>query len=97
MEKIKYTIYLPQSTLEILDGIWLEMRSAFKSRQITKSLLLEVAFEVAAKELQEHGTDSKYYDALADTIGHSFSCGDVHKDLGLKDKDPQDLHFWRKK
>jgi hypothetical protein len=62
--KTKHTVYLPQSTLELLDGIWLELRAAFKSRQVTKSMIVELAIEVSARELQEHGAESRLHEAM---------------------------------
>lgn len=66
--KIKHTIYLPQSTIELLDGIWLDMRAAFKSRSVTKSLLIELAIEIASKELTEHGKESKIYEMMSESL-----------------------------
>lgn len=73
--KVKHTIYLPQSTIELLDGIWLEMRAAFKSRAVTKSLLIELAIDAAAKELTEHGKESKIYELMSEQLAGDKSDG----------------------
>lgn len=67
--KTKHTVYLPQSTLDVLDGLWLELRAAFKSRQVTKSTIIQLAIEAATKEYQEHGKDSRLYQAFSEELG----------------------------
>lgn len=94
--KVKHTDYLPQSTLDLLDGIWLELRAAFKSRKVTKSMIIALAIEIVSKDLQEHGDESRLFDVLSEQLGYTPSCGDVFKDLGLKEKDASDYHFWKK-
>lgn len=70
--KTKHTVYLPQSTLDLLDGLWLELRAAFKSRQVTKSLIVELAIEAATKEYQEHGKESRLYMAFMEILEDSY-------------------------
>ncbi len=60
-EKVKATFYLDSKAVESLEGGWMELRKLAdkKSRgQISKSLMVELALQMALEDLQKKGSDS---------------------------------------
>ena len=60
-EKVKATFYLDSKAVESLEGGWMELRKLAdkKSRgQISKSLMVELALQMALEDLQKKGADS---------------------------------------
>ena len=60
-EKVKATFYLDSKAVESLEGGWMELRKLAdkKSRgQISKSLIVEQALQMALEDLQKKGSDS---------------------------------------
>ena len=60
-EKVKATFYLDSKAVESLENGWMELRKLAdkKSRgQISKSLMVELALQMALEDLQKKGADS---------------------------------------
>jgi len=60
-EKVKATFYLESKAVESLENGWMELRKLAdkKSRgQISKSLMVELALQMALEDLQKKGADS---------------------------------------
>ena len=60
-EKVKATYYLDAEVIEALEEGWMELRKLAdkKSRgQISKSLMVELALQMALEDLQKKGSDS---------------------------------------
>ena len=60
-EKVKATYYLDAEVVEALEEGWMELRKLAdkKSRgQISKSLMVELALQMALEDLQKKGSDS---------------------------------------
>ena len=61
-EKVKATFYLDSKAVESLEGGWMELRKLAdkKSRgQISKSLIVELAVQIALEELKSKGSSSQ--------------------------------------
>jgi hypothetical protein len=65
--KEKATFNLSLSILQVLEDTWLKLRRQLKGEQrITKTVLVELALEIAIEEFESQGSDSRLYKKLAD-------------------------------
>jgi len=68
-ERVKATFYLDPAVLERLDDAWHRLRKGAKGAdrgKVSKSLIVEVALEVALQDLEDQGAAS----SLARKMGH---------------------------
>jgi len=60
-EKVKATFYLDSKAVEALEDGWMELRKLADKRsrgRISKSLMVELALQLALEDLQKKGSDS---------------------------------------
>ena len=60
-EKVKATFYLDSKAVESLEGGWMELRKMADKKnrsRISKSLMIELALQMALEDLQKKGSDS---------------------------------------
>lgn len=60
-EKVKATFYLDSKAVEALEDGWMELRKLADKRsrgRISKSLMVEMALQMALEDLQKKGSDS---------------------------------------
>ena len=60
-EKVKATFYLDSKAVEALEDGWMELRKLADKRsrgRISKSLMVELALQMALEDLQKKGSDS---------------------------------------
>lgn len=61
-EKVKATFYLDAKTVEALEDGWIQLRKLADNRgRISKSLIVELALDMALKELEKRGSESSLY------------------------------------
>ena len=63
--KEKATFNLPTKTLEELEDKWMEIRKMAGNKQISKTLIVEKALEMAFEEFDGQKQESKLYSKLA--------------------------------
>lgn len=63
-EKHKACFNLSKVTLDNLDNGWMEIRKLSGSKQISKTMMMEVAFNLALNDFKKFGIESKYYRTL---------------------------------
>jgi len=69
VERVKATFYLHPEVLERLEDAWHQLRKLAKGMErgkVSKSLIVEVALDLALRDLEEQGEVSP----LARTLGH---------------------------
>ena len=58
-EKVKATFYLDAKTVEALEDGWIQLRKLADNRgRISKSLIVELALDMALEELEKRGSES---------------------------------------
>ena len=61
-DKVKATFYLDAKTVEALEEGWIQLRKLADNRgRISKSLIVELALDMALKELEKRGSESSLY------------------------------------
>ena len=63
-EKVKATFYLDAKTVEALEDGWIELRRLADKKnrgQISKSLIVELALDMALEELKKKGSESSLF------------------------------------
>lgn len=61
-EKVKATFYLDAKTVEALEDGWIQLRKLADNRgRISKSLIVELALDMALEELEKRGSESSLY------------------------------------
>jgi len=66
--KEKATFNLSLSTLEKLEDAWIQLKRQFKGeKRITKTAIVEMALEIAIKNLKDDKSESELYKRLADS------------------------------
>ena len=71
-EKVKATFYLDSKAVEALEDGWMELRKLADKRsrgRISKSLMVEMALQMALEDLQKKGSDSLLADKLSQIDG----------------------------
>ena len=67
-EKVKATFYLDSKAVEALEDGWMELRKMADKKnrsRISKSLMIELALQMALEDLQKKGSDSLLAKKLA--------------------------------
>jgi hypothetical protein len=71
-EKVKATFYLDSKAVESLEDGWMELRKLADKKgrgRISKSLIVELALQMALEDLQKKGSDSLLADKLSQIDG----------------------------
>jgi len=71
-EKVKATFYLDSKAVEALEDGWMELRKLADKQsrgRISKSLMVELALQMALEDLQKKGSDSLLADKLSQIDG----------------------------
>ena len=62
LKQSKATVYLPQTLIDNLDDVWLDLRRTYK--KLRKSDIARIAFEELLKDYDEKHQDSKLVEHL---------------------------------
>ena len=62
--KQKVTFNIDTENVELLEAVWLELRSKYKAKQLNKSAIIEAMIVYLSDELQHDGCNSSYVETL---------------------------------